>query len=589
MAVSIALPSDFQQSIVRAIDYPENLPPRSTSTYRSTLKSYRERLDEAEPDLCLLPGEDDIDNDFEVSFRDLNTATGKDVDKRNTHSPEDATKWLGIEISPDPLSPGQKIVRTTKKDPSSRFVYIYAENSRDQLKITRDTLVQILAYHQVMPVYLDFMLVFGAQSEPRDLRFSGFREQNFMRASARGPALPELGRSGQHFQICYNLKGVSFKKRDDGNIKLNEWSIRQAAFYHQFDVKFGTSLWIVTKGRQDIQQRYKELTGPDGRAEDKSFGSVEECFRSSLAVHLMYCHWSTEDWRWYIRWLENVIDMESSMAVYGPRGPGYAHRQYKPFHIQDMQYWQDKTNEAVMVLESNIEVIGALQRFYANLRESDGFPDALKSGCKDDIATFTAHLNEITNDFAMQASRAKLLANIINDRKELVLQHLQGQAADRTERLNRNLEREAIVMRIITIVTLLYLPATFVSTFFSTDVIKYQNQGESDSRSRSGTFSSIALTRWLQVTLPLTALTLFGAWSTYKFAESARLRSDTTFTEIVPTVDNGEKKPYTLSIFNRHRPRHSSRTPGRSWNIPAAFRWKRLPLLPLHRPLKATS
>jgi hypothetical protein len=63
----------------------------------------------------------------------------------------------------------------------------------------------------------------------------------------------------------------------------------------------------------------------------------------------------------------------------------------------------------------------------------------------------------------MQTSRAKLLVKIISDRKELVLQHLQGQAAERTEKLNRNLEREAVVMRIVTIVTLVYLPATFTS------------------------------------------------------------------------------------------------------------------------------
>jgi hypothetical protein len=195
--------------------------------------------------------------------------------------------------------------------PSSPFLrYFYAENSRDQLKITRGALAQILTYHQVMPVYLDFMQVFGAQSDPRDLRFSGFREQITMRAHARGLSMPNIGRSGQHFQICYNLKGVTFKKESEENIKLNEWSIRQAAIYHQFDVVYGTTLWIVTKGRLDIQQRYKELTGPEGNPEDKSFGSLDACFRSSLAAHLMYCHWATEDWRWYIRWLENVIDVE---------------------------------------------------------------------------------------------------------------------------------------------------------------------------------------------------------------------------------------------------------------------------------------
>src|SRR5690606_558174 len=90
------------------------------------------------------------------------------------------------------------------------------------------------------------------------------------------------------------------------------------AIYHQFDVEYGTTLWIITKGRNDIQQRFKDLTGPSGRLQDKSFGSPDECFRSSLAAHLMFCHWSTEDWRWYIRWLEGVIDAEVSLLCISP-------------------------------------------------------------------------------------------------------------------------------------------------------------------------------------------------------------------------------------------------------------------------------
>jgi hypothetical protein len=43
------------------------------------------------------------------------------------------------------------------------------------------------------------------------------------------------------------------------------------------------------------------------------------------------------------------------------------------------------------------------------------------------------------------------------------MQHLQSQSTERMEILNRNMEKEAIVVRIITIVTLIYLPATFVS------------------------------------------------------------------------------------------------------------------------------
>lgn len=171
-------------------------------------------------------------------------------------------------------------------------------------------LTRILTYHQVMPVYLDFMSVFGAQSEPRDLRFSGFREQRNLSHAFSGNAIPDLGRSGRQYQLSYNLKNVAEKSIDKADKRLNEWSIRQAAIHHQFDIVEGTTLWIVTKGNLDLQTRFKELTGKGGRPNDKSFDTLEQCFRSSLAAHLLYCFWSTEGWRWYILWLENVIEEE---------------------------------------------------------------------------------------------------------------------------------------------------------------------------------------------------------------------------------------------------------------------------------------
>jgi hypothetical protein len=88
-------------------------------------------------------------------------------------------------------------------------------------------------------------------------------------------------------------------------------------------------------------------------------------------------------------------------------------------------------------------------------------------------------------------------------------------------------QKEAIAMRIITVATLIFLPATFVSvsllqahpdinlasadlskTLFSTDIIKYQDQNNFGKNEWGQSFSMVALIRWLEVTLPLTLLTL---------------------------------------------------------------------------------
>jgi hypothetical protein len=195
-----------------------------------------------------------------------------------------------------------------------RFSFLFAGDSRSPLKINRTMLVRILSFHQVMPGYLDFISVFGQQSHSRDLRFSGFREQTLLSKPISGLSMPDLGRSGRQYQLCYNLKSVTCRSPANTPAKRKEWSIRQAAFHHQFDVEQGTALWIVTKGNLDLKEQVQGLTGKDGRPEDRDFGTPEECFKSSLAVHLLYCHWSTEAWRWYLQWLEDVVDQNVSIS-----------------------------------------------------------------------------------------------------------------------------------------------------------------------------------------------------------------------------------------------------------------------------------
>lgn len=189
-------------------------------------------------------------------------------------------------------------------------------HSRSKLKLTRAMLTDILTFHQVMPSFLEFLYVFGQQSEPADLQFSGFREQVVLSNPPSDLIQPGLGRSGMHYQICYNLRGVALAEENRADFMDNVWSIRQAVFHHQFDVLNGNTLWIVIKGNLEIQQRFKALTDKNARPQDKSFATTEDCFRSSLSAHLMYCYWATEDWRWHIKWLERAVDKQVSSDLF---------------------------------------------------------------------------------------------------------------------------------------------------------------------------------------------------------------------------------------------------------------------------------
>lgn len=109
---------------------------------------------------------------------------------------------------------------------------------------------------------------------------------------------------------------------------------------------------------------------------------------------------------------------QTHIAVHGPRGLGEAHRIYTPGDLQTVQNYEDKTNEAIMVLEANADVLSSLRMFYEKLAENIDFP--LRGVCHEDIAAFATQVNDMIYDSRMQILRAELLLRITADRKGLV-------------------------------------------------------------------------------------------------------------------------------------------------------------------------
>lgn len=75
-----------------------------------------------------------------------------------------------------------------------------------------------------------------------------------------------------------------------------------------------------------------------------------------------------------------------------------------------------------------------------------------------------------------------------------------------------------------------------LQTFFSTDIIKYQSSDGGEPG--NGKYSDVAMMRWLQVTLPLTVVTMCTAWMAYTM--SAKKKSVQDHAEKRPKVDDIE-------------------------------------------------
>jgi hypothetical protein len=159
-----------------------------------------------------------------------------------------------------------------------------------------------------MPTYLDFLYIYGDETaEDRELRYSGFRTEKVLENVIKGTELPELDRSGRRYQMCYNLKTVALKEEDRDKIIDKSWKIRQVAVHHQFDVGKGAQLWIVGDPHLEIKDRIQDLY-PEYNNHRHMFERVAQSFGSSLDVHILYCRWSTEEWRYHIQSLEEIVD-----------------------------------------------------------------------------------------------------------------------------------------------------------------------------------------------------------------------------------------------------------------------------------------
>jgi hypothetical protein len=341
-------------------------------------------------------------------------------------------------------------------------------------------LLFILTYHQVLPAFLDFLFPFGKRRYAQDFQFSAFRHGDSLSLDERGLNMAELGRSGRDIRICYNLKSVEPSKSQS----QWPWSVRQTAAYHSFDVETGKAMWIVIKGDQLMKRRIEATTRPGNSQSPKSFESLETCFSSSLATHLVIFDWCREKWRWYINFLEQELQISTQQTLlisidkYSTvstsnhvRATSSRYRRPPTFNsekvsvhspsmskkpppslpppllsvfqgepddsdlsedddsdgedfsfddLQRVQFLEEKANEIVLVLESNIKILLELRQHFTDIFASEDWPRALRENCFKDVIKFQKRTSDVISDLQMQLSRTQMLLRLLTERKNLV-------------------------------------------------------------------------------------------------------------------------------------------------------------------------
>jgi len=347
----------------------------------------------------------------------------------------------------------------------------------------------LCTYHMLSPIFLELLFLFGKQNYAKDFYLSGFRSmENFSQSVNNILSLPNLGRSGLDFQLCYNLRSVESTLYPEDW----PWSIRQTMVHHSFDTRTGRTIWLMVKGNKLIRERFSKALKIPQSSDLNCFSTQLETFSASLTVHLILCEWSRENWASYISFIEDQFQRKTRSALNTPtiqhghrikpseppirsttvpsppminQGTRRANTVLSPtavlrglrrftfletkgssvvldtditdapsirskveierpsFCLDDLLSIQDleeKANETLLVMNSNISIMEDIRNYYISLLENHDFPTPLQTDAKHTVNRFAGGVKSVIHDLELQKARLQTLSTMIADRKAMV-------------------------------------------------------------------------------------------------------------------------------------------------------------------------
>ena len=336
----------------------------------------------------------------------------------------------------------------------------------------------LLTYYQVNPTFLDFAFSFGRRGYAQDCPAGGFRSRISLSKSVTTPDQAQLGRSGFGFQQCYGLRSVESINTDE----KWPWSVRHAAVHHSFDVYTGQAFWILIKANLLLKARMRRAVDPIALRHLKPAAGA---FAMTLEAHMVVVEWANDEWRRYLEYLEDRIqtqtrralnisiirsrsspettrlsraatmidppgmvrtsswrlqarrtlswafeprdqpaqDIELTRPVPSPprfKGPEEEAMSFDDF--QDIQYIEEKVNEACIALRINLDTISKLREQYSLFCDPKHNLEAIRllcEQCSEHIVEFDARIAAVIDEMKMHQATIQAIIHLLSGRKNL--------------------------------------------------------------------------------------------------------------------------------------------------------------------------
>ncbi|KAH6955593.1 hypothetical protein DER45DRAFT_604958 [Fusarium avenaceum] len=170
--------------------------------------------------------------------------------------------------------------------------------------------------------------------------------------------------------------------------------------------------------------------------------------------------------------------------------------------LQKLQAALEKIQEALLVLKLNNQVIMQIRQHYQSLMNQYLIPEMedIQTHCKNAVLQFCRRSRDVEANIVARQEQLTSLLLLVKESKDMyngILQYKSFQinkiyaesaqvSARKMEDIAHRTKQETTSMHIITFVTMVFLPGTFVATFFQSGILEWPRSNPGDSWKLNG-------------------------------------------------------------------------------------------------------
>ncbi|KAF2730345.1 hypothetical protein EJ04DRAFT_567846 [Polyplosphaeria fusca] len=327
----------------------------------------------------------------------------------------------------------------------TRIILIPQRYSWDRLTISEAGIRLLLNHFHAFPAIIDVLSAFGRLTSESSDSLGGCYSWKHDHVS----------------EFCYLIKNVEQHGRENSE---EPWSIRQLGVYHRHDSGQETDTFIILNPMTSFQQRLK-----DAQIKHKTVPTWRD-------IHMLALSHATWQWRWYLSFWESQLNQLISKAhvsrVEGRRKTDkmpVLSIEYSDF--QDVQVIHDRMNVAKYVLDSNARICKKYERCFQGTLKLEMLLEELElQGARvDKLLERTRSGSGLMQEIISFRGLDSLKVSSENSNQ---MAQLAGEDSSNMLKLTTKAQRDSETLKKITILTMVYLPASFVAQFLSMGYLK---------------------------------------------------------------------------------------------------------------------